>query len=79
MVVTLWLVLNIIFFREGHPRKSTVSLNSKISDNDHKITIYISTLLLKKNMYEATVLKNALKNRYSCKTSVIEYKYQYSS
>ena len=30
-------------------------------------------------MYEATVLKNALKNTYSCKTSVTEYKYQYSS
>ena len=29
-------------------------------------------------MYEATVLKNALTNTYSCKTSVIAYKYQYS-
>ena len=30
-------------------------------------------------MYEATVLRNALKNTYSCKASVTEYKYQYSS
>ena len=40
--------------------------------------IYFNTLI-KNNMYEATVLKNALKNTYSCKTSVTEYKYQYSS
>ena len=28
-------------------------------------------------MYKATILKYALKNNYSCKTSVIEYKYRY--
>ena len=40
--------------------------------------IYFNTSI-KNNMYEATVLKNALENNYSCKTSVIEYKYRYSS
>ena len=29
-------------------------------------------------MYEATVLKYALKNTYGCNTGVIEYKYRYS-
>ena len=29
-------------------------------------------------MYEATVLKYALKNTYGCNISVIEYKYRYS-
>ena len=40
--------------------------------------LYCNTFI-KNNMYEATVLKNALKNTYSCKTNVNEYKYQYSS
>ena len=40
--------------------------------------IYFNTFI-KNNMYEATASKNALKNTYSCKTSVIDYKYQYSS
>ena len=40
--------------------------------------IYFNALI-KNNMYEATVLRNALKNTYSCKASVTEYKYQYSS
>ena len=40
--------------------------------------MYFNTFI-KNNMYEATVLKYALKNTYSCKTNVIEYKYQYSS
>ena len=35
--------------------------------------IYFNTFI-KNNMYEATVLKNALKNTYSSKTTVIEYK-----
>ena len=38
--------------------------------------MYFNTFM-KNNMYEATVLKFALKNKYSCKTSVIEYKYRY--
>ena len=29
--------LAVLFFREGHPRKVTVSLNIRISDNDHKM------------------------------------------
>ena len=37
--------------------------------------MYFNTFI-KNNMYEATVLKFALKNKYSCKTSVIEYKYR---
>ena len=37
--------------------------------------LYFNTII-KNNMYEATVLKNALKNTYSCK---IEYMYQCSS
>ena len=32
--------VNSIFLREGHPRKSTLSLNIKISDNDHQVNIY---------------------------------------
>ena len=41
-----------------------------------RCNIYFNTFI-KNNMYEATVSKNALKNKYSCKTSVIEYKYRY--
>ena len=37
-----------------------------------------SNTLFKNNMYEATILKYALKNTYGCNTSVIEYKYRYS-
>ena len=49
-------MLTVFFFREGHPRKSTLSLNIKISGNYHKVNIYFlpeesslnfSTLLLK--------------------------------
>ena len=37
-----------------------------------------SNTLIKNNMYEATVLKYALKNTYNCNTGVIDYKYRYS-
>ena len=49
-------MLTVFFFHEGHPRKSNLSLNIKISDNDHQVNIYctpresslnFSTLLLK--------------------------------
>ena len=49
-------MLTVFFFHEGHPRKSNLSLNIKISDNNHQVNIYctpresslnFSTLLLK--------------------------------
>ena len=39
--------------------------------------MYFNTFI-KNNMYEATVLKYALKNTYGCKTNVIEYEYRYN-